>query len=352
MTILALARKEIRQLQSYTASEIGPDTIKLNANEAPWATGTEKRNGLNRYPAARPAELTRKLAEYYGVGTDNVLVTRGSSEGIDLLIRSFCSAGIDEILLTPPTFEMYRVYASIQGAAVVNVPLLADQDFSVDTDALLAAANKRSKIIFLCSPNNPVGSIIPRAQVLRLLDAMADKSIVVIDEAYIEFSETESLAALVTEHENLVVLRTLSKGLALAGVRCGALLASTEVISLIDRVLAPYAMPSPTVACAEQALSDDRLTQARESIRLIVAERERLRTELLACDAVDKIWPSQANFLFIRFENLSAVSACLAASGISIRSFGDSAIFDHCARVSIGSTADNNQLIDAMRSVS
>ena len=351
MTILALARKEIRELQSYVACETATDTIRLNANESPLAIGSGVRDGLNRYPDSRPARLTRKLAAFYGVGEENILVTRGSSEGIDLLIRTFCSAGRDEVLLTPPVFEMYQVYASIQGAATIHVPLLADRDFFVDTAALIAAATENTKLIFLCSPNNPVGTTVPRAQILQILKAMTGRSVVVIDEAYIEYSETDSLAALVSEHENLVVLRTLSKGLALAGARCGALVGSPELISLLDRVLAPYAMSSPAVASAEQALTDERLLQAQASIQLIVAERERLRDELNECDAVDRIWPSRANFLFVRFKHLNRVTVRLADAGISIRTFDDSPMFDRCARISIGAEPDNDRLLDAIRDV-
>lgn len=351
MTISTLARREIRELRSYLPGEPAIDAIRLNANESPFSIDSGLRNGLNRYPASRPVRLTRKLAAFYGVGEENILVTRGSSEGIDLLIRTFCSAGRDSVLLTPPAFEMYQVYATIQGASITSVPLLADRDFSVDMEALLAAVTDNTKIIFLCSPNNPVGTTIPGEQVLLILKAMTDRAVVVIDEAYIEYSESDSLATLVAEHENLVVLRTLSKGLALAGARCGALVGSPELISLLDRILAPYAMSSPAVAIAEQALTDERLAQARTSIDRTVAERERLRVELGECDAVDKVWPSQANFLFVRFKHLGNVVTRLAKEGISIRTFDDSPVFDRCARISIGAAPDNDRLLKTIRDV-
>ena len=349
MTIAALARKEIRELRSYSPGETSTDMIRLNANESPLTVDTGMSDGLNRYPASRPVRLTRELAAFYGVGEENILVTRGSSEGIDLLIRTFCSAGKDEILLTPPAFEMYQVYASIQGAATNDVPLLADRDFAVDTNALIVAASENTKLVFLCSPNNPVGTTIPLEQIIQILTALKDRSVVVVDEAYIEYSETASLAGLVSEYDNLVVLRTLSKGMALAGARCGALIGTPELISLLDRVLAPYAMSSPAVASAEQALTAERLLQAQASIRLIIAERERLRVELSQSDAIDKIWPSQANFLFVRFKNLSDITVRLAAANISIRTFADSPTFDRCVRISIGSAAENDHLLDAIR---
>lgn len=352
MTVSALLRPEILNLHSYQAAASSSDTIKLNANEAPLAIGTGSADGLNRYPARRPAELTRKLAAYYIVAADNVLVTRGSSEGIDLLIRAFCSAGRDEILLTPPVFEMVQVYAAIQGAHTINVPLLPESDFALDTDALLCACNERSKIIFLCSPNNPVGTVIPRKQILQILEARAEKSVVVIDEAYIEYSDTDSLAPLVSKYENLVVLRTLSKGLALAGARCGAVIASAGLISFLDGVLAPFAMSSPVICCAEQALSDSQLAGARDSIRKIVAERERLRVALSACKVVEEIWPSLANFLFVRFRNLQEVSDSLVDAGIAIRTYTNDSAFKDFARISIGSATDNNRLLNVIKGMS
>jgi histidinol-phosphate aminotransferase len=351
VTIAALARPEIRDLRTYQVAASPDDTIRLHANEAPVAVGTGMAEGLNRYPALRPAALTGKMANYYGVAADNILVTRGSSEGIDLLIRTFCSAGRDNVLLTPPVFEMYQVYASVQGARTISVPLRADRDFAVDTDALLAACNARTKLIFLCSPNNPVGTVIPRQQILRIVKARAGKSVVIIDEAYIEYGDMDSLAPLVSQYDNLVVLRTLSKALALAGARCGAVIASAGLIQLLDGVLAPYALSSPVIDSAELALSNTQLTEAQDLIRRIIAERERLRVELGACNAVRRIWPSLANFLLVRFRNLHEVRSCLKDAGIAIRTYDNDAALKDCARITIAAIADNNRLIHSIRSL-
>ncbi len=349
MTIAALARPEIRSLCAYQAAASRDGAIKLNANEAPSAVGTGLEDGLNRYPALRPVMLTRQMAAYYGVAADNVLATRGSSEGIDLLIRTFCSAGHDEVLLTPPAFELYQVYASIQGARTISVPLQADRDFALDTDALLAACKERTKLIFLCSPNNPVGTVIPQFEITRILEARAAKSVVVIDEAYIEYSDMDSLAPLVSQYDNLVVLRTLSKALALAGARCGAVIASAWLIQLLDSVLAPYALSTPVISSAELALSNNQLTEAHDLVSRIIAERERLRVELGACEAVERIWPSQANFLLVRFRDLAEVGRCLADAGIAIRIYDNDAALKDCARITIAGIADNNRLIHAIR---
>lgn len=351
MSIANLAREEIRNLRAYTSAATADDGIKLNANESPLATGTHDSAGLNRYPAIRPRTLTQIMARHYSVQAGNVLVTRGSSEAIDLLIRSFCEPGQDNVLLTPPVFEMYQVYASIQGVQITNVPLQPDNDFALDPDSVLAACDERTKLIFLCSPNNPLGSVVSKRQVLEILQARAGQSVVVLDEAYIEFSDQESLTSLVNEYENLVVLRTLSKALALAGVRCGAAIASTELIRLLDGVLAPYAISSPVIASAERALSDQQLALSSDATRAIVKERERLRHELTACNAVEKVWPSQANFLFVRFQCLDTVKRCLVRAGIAIRLFGDELPIKECARITVSLADDNQQLVDALRSL-
>ncbi len=351
MSIAALARAEIRNLHAYQSAAACDRAVKLNANESPLATGTNDAEGLNRYPARRPATLARMMADHYRVAAENVLVTRGSSEGIDLLIRAFCSAGQDNVLLTPPVFDMYQVYASIQGARTVNVPLRVENNFAVDTSALLSACDGHTKLIFLCSPNNPLGSVVPRNEILEILNARVEKSVVVLDEAYIEFSDADSLASLVAEYDNLVVLRTLSKALALAGARCGAIIASAGLIRLLDGVLAPYALSSPVIASAERALSDEQLAFSSQAIRKTIDERERLRHELAACNAVTQVWPSQANFLLVRFECLDAVQRCLEDEGIAIRTYSNISLLRECARITISSELDNDHLITAIRSL-
>lgn len=351
MTITALARPEIRNLRAYQSAATYDRGLKLNANESPVATGTLNTKGLNRYPARRPAKLTRIMADHYGVEVDNVLVTRGSSEGIDLLIRTFCAAGQDHVLLTPPVFDMYQVYASIQGARIINVPLRAEDDFAIDTGALLGACGEYTKLIFLCSPNNPLGSMVSKNKILQILDKRAQKSVVILDEAYIEYSDTASLASLVAKYDNLVVLRTLSKGLALAGARCGAVIASAGLIQLLDGVLAPYAVSSPAIECAEFALSSEQLALSNTAIRKIIDERERLYRDLATCKVVDQIWPSHANFLFVRFACLDAVARRLEEACIVVRTYGNDSAMKDCARITISLEQDNKQLIDAIRSL-
>jgi len=351
MSIVALARPEIRSLRAYRIAADCEHGLKLNANESPVATGTQDRKGLNRYPARRPARLTGIMADHYRVATENILVTRGSSEGIDLLIRTFCTAGKDNVLLTPPVFDMYRIYASIQGVGTVQVPLLAQDDFAVDPRALLRACDEYTKLVFLCSPNNPLGTVVPKNDILQILNERTNQSVVILDEAYIEYADTDSLASLVAEHDNLVVLRTLSKGLALAGARCGAVIASPGLIQLLDSVLAPYALSSPAIASAEAALSKSQLVLSNTAIRRTVAAREHLFRELSNCKAVRKIWPSEANFLFVRFTSLDQVSRRLEAAGIVIRTYGNDLPLKDCARITVSLEQDNDRLVEAIGSI-
>jgi histidinol-phosphate aminotransferase len=351
VTIASLARPEIRELRAYKPPVLSDDAIRMNCNEAAHAIGTRKGDGLNRYPAVRPLALTQAMARLYEVAADNVLVTRGSSEAIDLLIRTFCTAGRDAVLITPPAFEMYQFYANLQGAATVSVPLQADRDFAIDVDAVLAACDDRTKLIMLCSPNNPVGTVIPAEEILRMVKARAGQSVVVVDEAYIEYSDNESLAGLVNSYENLVVLRTLSKAHALAGVRCGALIAGVETARLLDAVLPPYSLASPVITSAMLSLSDDRLTESRALVDATIAERERLRAALADCKVVDQISPSQANFLFVRLRKLSVVKQNLESVGIAIRFFGNDAKLNNCVRITIGTAEENQRLLDTLRSL-
>lgn len=351
MSIAALARREIRELKSYRTTAAALNGIKLNANEAARSVDSDSSKGMNRYPEIRPLSLTSQMAGHYGVEPENVLITRGSSEGIDLLIRTFCAAARDNVLSTPPTFEMYRTYADIQGIEVIEVPLLPQQDFAIPTRDLLDACTQQTKLIFLSTPNNPAGNVIPRTALLKILEARAGKSVVVIDEAYIEYSEQESMASQVSEYDNLVVLRTLSKAMALAGARCGAVIAPRDVTALLNGVLAPYALATPVIASAELAMSRVRLANARSLIQETIAERERLRTALGESNVVRKIWPSEANFLLVEFSDFDGMLCRLDDVGITVRTFANDPLLKNCMRITVGLEDDNNQLIKLVRSI-
>ena len=227
MNIQAIARPEIRDLVPYDAKPLDAAFTRLNANEAPVNPyNSALAEPVNRYPELRPRSLQTTLADLFDVRAPALCPTRGSSEGIDLLIRSFCRAYRDNVVVLPPTFEMYASYASMQAADIRRVPLLAKRGFAVDWQTLDNRCDRNTKIIFLCSPNNPTGNLIPRTEILEFAKSRDGKSLVVVDEAYIEFSDQQSLANKIDDYENLVVLRTLSKAYALAGARCGVVIAS------------------------------------------------------------------------------------------------------------------------------
>lgn len=353
MTMTSLARPEISCLYGYESAGQRANTVRLHANEASWSgSGTPFDQPMNRYPEIRPEALRSRLADWYSVPRENLLVTRGSSEAIDLLIRTFCRCGQDSITITPPTFTMYQVYADIQGAQVLKAPLVADDDFSVDCETLIAACKTDTKLIFLCSPNNPTGRLIPRATILTILEARRDKSLVVVDEAYVEFSRSNSVAELLDEYENLIVLRTLSKALALAGARCGCVVARQEIIDLLDRVLAPYALSTPVIDCVMNALLPNRLAFAAKNIKATVAARDELAEQLRKLPVVERIWPSDANFLLVRFHDVDVVRQATADAGILLRHFSDEAGLSGCLRITVGSANENDMLINVLSNIS
>jgi histidinol-phosphate aminotransferase len=346
MNILDLARAEIRALQPYSAAQQVADTIRLNANESPQIGGVGTfRRPLNRYPDIYPQHLRKMLARRFSCAAEQLLVTRGSSEAIDLLIRSFCCAGKDSILTPSPSFSMFRHYAEIQGARVIEVATLADADFAIDVNALLQACDDSTHLVFVCSPNNPTGTPLPRTSLESLLSARQDSSIVVVDEAYVEFGSERSAVELLGDNPNLVVLRTLSKALGLAGARCGAVIASTEIIHMLSAVQAPYAMATPVVECVEDALQDAQLDLAAQAIAEIVAQRLRLQEALPNYKFVRKVWPSDANFLLLRVDNADRVMRHCTERHILLRQFGAQLV--DCIRITVGSRSDNDALLQA-----
>lgn len=349
MTSVPVAREDILALRSYKAGAQVDDTIRLNANEAPqshWFDG--EHSALNRYPEVHPLTLRKRMAELFDIPTNNLLVTRGSSEAIDVLIRAWCRAYRDSLITTPPTFEMYRVYADIQGVERIDVPLDADQDFALDADAVIDSCTDSTKLIFICSPNNPTGTLVPEEDILKIIEARQQKSLVIVDEAYIEFAERDSMANLVQEYDNLVILRTLSKAHALAGARCGAAIACEEVVDVMSKVLPPYSFPTPVIDNVMNALAGDRLNKSAESVAGIIAERDRIQAILPSISCIRNYWPSQSNFLLVRFHNLAGIQDHLFEHRILIRDFGSYPGLDNCARITIGTADENNALLEAL----
>jgi histidinol-phosphate aminotransferase len=343
---LSLARPEIVSLKPYAHAAWLPSLTRLHANEAPWRpAGDLTAAGLNRYPEPQPRALIDRLAALYGVPASSVLATRGSDEGIDLLSRIYLRAGTDAILQCTPTFGMYQVAARIQGAGVVEVALDGDRGWALDSKRLLAAWQPNIKLVYLCSPNNPTGNLLDAAALDEICRALDGRAIVVIDEAYIEWSRSASLTGWLNRFPTLAILRTLSKAHALAGARLGALLAGPELIELARRVIMPYSLAQPTVEAALRALEPSELDAGRKRLEGLLAERDYLAQGLSASPLVDKVWPSDANFLLIDCRDADRFMSNTLAGGLIVRDLRAQPALPRSLRVSVGTRAQNDALL-------
>jgi len=352
MGIESLARPEIVAMKPYSSArkEAPGVGILLNANEAPHAL-LDDQDSLNRYPEPQPDQLLARLARLYDVPEEWILVTRGSDEGIDLLTRVFCRAGQDAILHCPPNFGMYKIAAQTQGAEVISVSRKSRDGFQLDQQAVLDAIgqNDRIKLVFLTSPNNPTGDLIETEFLERLLNITRDKAIVVMDEAYAEFCDQPSASVLIPDHENLVVLRTLSKAWAAAGLRCGSVLAQPSIISLLRRVIAPYPLPSPVVELALRMLEDDVLEKQAALLLELKSNKQSLLHELNRLTRIREIIPGEANFVLIRVDEPDELLSFCAASGVIIRGFPADPLLRNYVRISVGTMEDINALASVLQ---
>ncbi len=347
--VLALARPEIRALSPYSHAAWQPGLVRLHANENPWRDESDSSaSGLNRYPEPQPAELLARIASLYGVSPAQVLVGRGSDEGIDLLVRAFCAAGRDRVLVCPPTFGMYRVAAAIQGAGIVEVPLDRSRGFAIDAGAIAAALGPGLKIVFLCSPNNPTGNLQDPGALERVLEACADRALVVVDEAYAEFSPGASVVPWLSRHPHLVILRTLSKAYGLAGARLGAVLAAPEVVDLLRRMIPPYALTVPTIEAALAALDPAGLARCQGRVDALIEERRRLAAALAAMPLVERVWPSDANFLLVECADAGRLLEAGVRGGLLVRDLRRQPGLERCLRISVGTPDENSRLIAAL----
>jgi histidinol-phosphate aminotransferase len=347
--LLDIARADIRALRPYEHAAWEPGLVRLHANESPWRQSADSSAaGLNRYPEPHPLELAAQLAPLYGVAAECVLPGRGSDEAIDLLVRAYCRAGVDAILSCPPTFGMYGVCARIQGAAVVEVPLVRARGYALDVEGILAALTPAVKLVFLCTPNNPTGNALPSDAILRLAGELAGRALLVVDEAYADFAAAPSCAAWTRTHPGLVVLRTLSKAHALAGARCGVALADPAVIGLLRRIIPPYALTQLSIETVTRALEPDALARTRARVAAILAERARMTTALAALPGVLKVWPSEANFLLVDFADAQSALERTHGAGLLVRDLRRNPGLERALRITIGSAEQNDRLLRSL----
>ncbi|MEG9498707.1 histidinol-phosphate transaminase [Mannheimia indoligenes] len=347
MNINELSRKNIQSLTPYQSARRlgGSGDVWLNANEyaiSPNFDLTDRT--FNRYPEPQPQAVIEGYARYAGVQPENVLVSRGGDESIELIIRAFCEPN-DSILYCPPTYGMYAVSADTCGIATKTVPLTAD--FQLDLPQIQANLDG-VKVVFVCSPNNPTGNLIKRSDLLELLQITAGKAIVVVDEAYIEFCPEASLVGELTNFPHLAIIRTLSKAFALAGLRCGFTLANAELIGVLQKVIAPYPLPVPVSDIAAQALSPQGIEQMSERVAEVIALRIELQKNLENLPLVEKVFESEANYLLFKCQDGQKVFKALWEQGIILRDQHKALRLKDCIRITVGTAEENQRVIEAI----
>ncbi|MCC6632034.1 MAG: histidinol-phosphate transaminase [Gammaproteobacteria bacterium] len=343
------ARPDIQALAPYSHAAWEPSLTRLHANELPWRVdGDGTAAGLNRYPEPQPPALVQGLARLYGVAPNQVLVGRGSDEAIDLLLRVYCRAGVDNVIICPPTFGMYGVAARIQGAEVRAVPLRADAGFALDEQALLARVDENTKLVFVCSPNNPTANVVQPEQLLRIARALAPRALLVVDEAYIDFAPVDSMCRWLDEVPGLAILKTLSKAHGLAGARVGALLAAPEVIALARKVIPPYAITELTVEAVAPLLEADAVGRMRARVSALLQERARLAAGLARSPLISRVWPSDANFLLVDSNDPAEVLSRVRRAGLIIRDVRQGAL-PQSLRISVGTPEQNDRVLESLK---
>ena len=344
--IASLLRPHLRQLQPYTSARdeySGTEGVFLDANENPFGSSTSQ--DFNRYPDPYQTALKEEIAKIKGASPAQLFLGNGSDEAIDLLFRAFCNPGQDNVILLPPTYGMYGVSAAINGVEVRNVPLTPD--FQLQPEKILEAADAHSKILFICSPNNPSGNAFKREDILFLLENFP--GIVVVDEAYIDFSAEPSLLTVLDQYPNLLVMQTLSKAWGLASLRLGMAFASPELIRVLNQIKPPYNISGLTQETVLSALQNK--GKVDEFIQLILEEREFLRKELEKLPYILRVHPSDANFLLVQFEHPNQVYEDLVGEKIIVRNRSSVLHCAGCLRITVGTRAESLALLQALEKV-
>ena len=339
-----ILRNNIKNLVPYSSARDeyqGEASVFLDANEN--AFGSPLPHNYNRYPDPLQFQVKKRLSEIKGVPPRNIFLGNGSDEAIDILFRSFCNPGVDNVILVPPTYGMYQVSANINDVETRNVPLT--EEFQLNVDEIAEAIDEQTKLIFVCSPNNPTGNSIVRADVETLLANF--NGIVVVDEAYINFSRQKTFIQELTEYANLVVLQTLSKAWGLAGLRVGMAFASEEIIEVMNRVKPPYNVNEASQQLALEALSN--IDQVNAWIKETLLQRDKLVLSLKDFDFVTDIYPSDANFILVKTTNAKGIYNYLVEKGIIVRDRSKVMLCEGCLRITVGTPEENKELIENLQ---
>ncbi len=350
-------RAHYKTMQGYSSAgmESGKDRDKiyLNANENPYELPSLE--GLNRYPEPQPIALLEAYAQTYGIENSQIVMTRGADEALVMLTKIFCEPHKDQVLISSPTFGMYAVDARAMPAGVIDVPLIKENGcFTLDKENIIKQASNiesNIKIIFICSPNNPTGTSFSHDDIIDICETLEGRCIVILDEAYAEFSKAGSMAGDLDSTPNLIILRTLSKAYSLAGMRMGCMLCGDEdFISLVrNKVMDAYPLPIISIEAAFHALSPEIKTIAEENIKKILAERERTKSELQKSDKISCVFPSDANFLLIEMDKAKKFCKYLTENNVIIRDFSSNAGIKNCIRLSIGTREENDIVLELLQ---
>jgi histidinol-phosphate aminotransferase len=339
----SLVRDNVKVLKPYSSARDEfedfdtADMVFLDANENPF------NNGVNRYPDPQQASVKSILAKQNKVNPNQMLLGNGSDEVLDLIFRAFCEPKVDNVITLPPTYGMYGVLANIN--AVENREVLLSTDFQPQIEKIFKAIDDNTKMIFLCSPNNPTGNSFSEESVMTLLEHF--NGLIVIDEAYIDFSEKESWLQKIDQYPNLIITQTLSKAYGLAGIRLGICYASVAIISVLNKIKPPYNVNELTQIRALERL--DNMNVIQSEIKAIIGQRSELLKVLLDVKYVEKIYPTEANFILIKVDDANKRYNDLIAKGIVIRNRTTQPLCDNCLRLTIGTEEENKKLIEALR---
>ncbi|KTC83509.1 pyridoxal phosphate-dependent aminotransferase [Legionella cincinnatiensis] len=347
MSVLNLIRPELLNNQAYIPIS-GQINHRLHANELPWSV-LNMEIDLNFYPEKMVQQpLLEQLAKLYQIDVDQLVLTRGSDDGIDLITRLFLSAGQDACMQFSPTFPMYSFYVHLQQAQLIDCPLKPLNCFEISVEEIRNYWQKNCKMIILCNPNNPTASLIDIARIAALCEEYKDRSIIVVDEAYIEFTQHQSAACLIPQFDNLIVLRTLSKAYGLANLRLGSVLAQAHVIQALNKIMSPFPLSTVVINIALKALAKPEWFS--ESINKIIKARTQLIQALTLCPLIEKVYPSQTNFILIKTLYASQLVAWLFHHGIAVKNFPPhSSLQDHL-RITVGDEAQNMFFMNTLSS--
>lgn len=342
----SLVRENIRNLKPYSSARDefkGKADIFLDANEN--SLGSPIQSQWNRYPDPRQTELKEAISELKNVSLDRIFLGNGSDEAIDLLIRAFCEPARDQIMIMPPTYGMYQVCADINNVGIISCPLTSD--FNLDVEGILNRLTDSLKMLFICSPNNPTANAMKQADIEQILQNT--NAIVVVDEAYIDFSSKTSLIPLLNLYPNLVILQTFSKAWGLASLRLGMAFADPYIIHILTNIKPPYNISGLTQQMALEAIQN--LELKNEMVATILNQRRYIMDNLIQLYMIDRIFPSDTNFVLVRFKNSKSVFDRLIQSGIIVRDRSKALHCENCLRFTVGTESENKRLIEKLKTL-